>query len=56
MPSPDQSPSPCSIDVVCALPPSVWRPLSDIVSGIVSKIEVESAAGASRPSDLPKAA
>jgi hypothetical protein len=36
-------------------PPSTWRPLSEIVSGIVRDVELTAAAEA-RASDLPKAA
>jgi hypothetical protein len=36
--------------------PSAWCPLSEIVSGIVSQIEVEVAIVALKSCDLPKAA
>lgn len=39
-----------------ASPTSAWCPLSDIVCGIVRRIEVEAAVGASQLCDLPKAA
>lgn len=35
---------------------SAWRPLSDIVSGIVHQVQVQSPAATDRESDLPKAA
>ncbi len=43
--------------VECAAqsPPSAWRPLSDIVSGIVRDVQ-EKAAAEARASELPKAA
>ena len=43
-----------SLPSTCS-PPSTWRPLSDIVSGIVRDVQSKSAAEA-RASDLPKAA
>jgi hypothetical protein len=46
---PVQSPQLKVVDVVSALPPSAWRPLSDIVFGIVRKIEEQSTAGATAP-------
>ena len=47
-----------AVHVASALPPSAWRPLSDIVSGIVRRIEVQSVADASASDAcaLPKAA
>ncbi len=55
---PVQSPNLKAFHVASALPPSAWRPLSDIVSGIVRKIEVRSVADASASDAcvLPKAA
>jgi hypothetical protein len=35
---------------------SAWRPLSDIVSGVVHQIQVQPPATGDRESDLPKAA
>jgi hypothetical protein len=55
---PVQSPNLKAVHVASAFPPSAWRPLSDIVSGIVRKIEVRSVddASASDACALPKAA
>lgn len=55
---PVQSPQLKSVHVASALPPSAWRPLSDIVSGVVRKIEAQSLAddSAAVPCALPKAA
>ena len=55
---PVQSPKLKAVHVASALPPSEWRPLSDIVSGIVRKIEEQSVANASASDAcaLPKAA
>ncbi len=55
---PVQSPQLQVIEVASAFPPSAWRPLSDILSGIVRKIEVQSAAEAAAfdVCALPKAA
>lgn len=43
------------VESMSASPPSTWRPLSEIVSGIVRDVEMKSAVEA-RQSDLPKAA
>lgn len=55
---PVQSPQLKAVHVASALPPSAWRPLSDIVFGIVRKIEAQSLADASASDAcaLPKAA
>jgi hypothetical protein len=49
------SPKLALVESVSASPPSTWRPLSEIVSGIVREVQLKSAAEA-RVSDLPKAA
>lgn len=43
------------VESASASPPSTWRPLSDIVYGIVRDVEVKAAAEA-RASELPNAA
>jgi hypothetical protein len=55
---PVQSPQLKAVHVASALPPSAWRPLSDIVFGIVRTIEAQSLADASASDAcaLPKAA
>lgn len=55
---PLQSPQLKAVHVASALPPSGWRPLSDILSGIVRNIEEQSAeeADAIDACALPKAA
>lgn len=55
---PVQSPQLKAVHVASALPPSAWRPLSDIVSGIVRNIEEQSVvdASASDACALPTAA
>lgn len=49
------SPTLALVESSSGSPPSTWRPLSDIVSGIVRDVQSKSAAQA-RASDLPKAA
>jgi hypothetical protein len=49
------SPKLALVECMSACPPSTWRPLSDIVSGIVRDVQSKSAAEG-RASDLPKAA
>ncbi len=49
------SPKLALVESASASPPSTWRPLSDVVSGIVREVQLKSAAEA-RASDLPKAA
>lgn len=49
------SPKLALVETMSASPPSTWRPLSDIVSGIVRDVQSKSAAEA-RASELPKAA
>jgi hypothetical protein len=49
------SPKLALVESMSASPPSTWRPLSEIVSGIVRDVQSKSAAEA-RASDLPKAA
>ena len=55
---PVQSPKLKAVHVASPLPPSTWRPLSEIVSGIVRNIEEQSAeeADAIDACALPKAA
>ena len=55
---PVQSPKLKAVHVASPLPPSTWRPLSEIVSGIVRNIEGQSVADASASDAgaLPKAA
>jgi hypothetical protein len=55
---PVQRPQLKAVDVASPLPPSAWRPLSDVVAALFLKIEEKSAADASASDAcaLPKAA
>jgi hypothetical protein len=44
------------VDLASAPLSSAWRPLSDIVSGILHQVQVQSPAATDRESDLLKAA